>query len=56
MRPEEGERGPRVTDAMIARRAFEISLTDDTGSAEENWLRAKQELCEEAAREAARRS
>ena len=29
---------------MIARRAFEISLTDDTGTPEENWARAEAEL------------
>ncbi len=35
---------PDVSDAMIARRAFEISLTDDTGTPEENWTRAEREL------------
>jgi len=43
--------GCRITDGMIARRAFEISLTDDKGTPEENWARAEKELREEAARE-----
>jgi hypothetical protein len=40
-----------ITDAMIARRAFEISLTDDKGTPEENWARAERELREEQARQ-----
>jgi hypothetical protein len=40
-----------ITDAMIARRAFEISLTDDTGTPTENWARAERELREEQARQ-----
>ncbi|HEY6962706.1 MAG TPA: hypothetical protein VI408_12510 [Gaiellaceae bacterium] len=40
-----------ITDAMIARRAFEISLTDDTATPEENWARAERELREEQARQ-----
>jgi hypothetical protein len=55
----EGERKPsegcQITDGMIARRAFEISLTDDTGTPEENWARAERELREEARRERERR-
>jgi hypothetical protein len=39
-----------VTDEMIARRAFEIWLTNGTAAPEENWSRAEQELREEAAR------
>jgi hypothetical protein len=35
---------------MIARRAFEISLTDGERTPEENWARAERELREEAAR------
>jgi hypothetical protein len=46
---EEGK-GAEITEAMIARRAFEISLTDDTGTPEENWSRAERELREEAER------
>jgi hypothetical protein len=46
---DEQQEGLRITDAMIARRAFEISLTDDTGTPEENWARAERELREEAA-------
>lgn len=45
--------GPEITDAMIARRAFEISLTDDAATPEENWSRAERELREEAAQVAA---
>lgn len=43
--------GPDITDAMIARRAFEISLTDAASTPEENWERAERELREEAARQ-----
>jgi hypothetical protein len=41
----------KITDAMIARRAFEISLTDDRGTPEENWARAERELRDEQARQ-----
>ena len=43
------DQGPRIeiTDAMIARRAFEISLESDA-SPEENWERARRELIAEA--------
>jgi hypothetical protein len=48
--PEDEERrGCEITDAMIARRAFELSLTNDS-SPEENWKRAERELREEAKR------
>jgi hypothetical protein len=52
---DEQREGLQITDAMIARRAFEISLTDDTRTPEENWARAERELREEAA-QCARRS
>ena len=48
---EEAERGCEITEAMIARRAFEISLTDDEGTPEEQWARAERELREEAKRD-----
>jgi hypothetical protein len=44
---------PKITDTMIARRAFEISLTEGSATSEENWKRAERELREEAARQAA---
>jgi hypothetical protein len=43
---------PRITEEMIARRAFEISLTEPAAKPEENWKRAERELREEAARQA----
>jgi hypothetical protein len=43
---------PRITEEMIARRAFEISLTEPASKPEENWKRAERELREEAARQA----
>jgi len=36
-----------ATEEEIARRAYEISESDDRGSDEENWWRAEQELCEQ---------
>jgi len=42
---------PRITEAMIARRAFEISLTEPSSPPEDNWERAEQELREEAERQ-----
>ena len=33
-----------VTEEEIARRAYEISQSDECGSDEENWWRAEQEL------------
>ena len=33
-----------LTDAITARRAYEISELHDSGSAEENWFRAEAEL------------
>jgi hypothetical protein len=35
-----------VDDEMIARRAYEISQSDDAGTSEENWERATRELHE----------
>ncbi|HEY0417059.1 MAG TPA: hypothetical protein VGC78_11795 [Gaiellaceae bacterium] len=46
--------GLEITDAMIARRAFEISLTNAASTPEENWERAERELREEAAAQAER--
>lgn len=46
MPPEAGE--PDITQEMIARRAFELWLTNGSASPEENWSRAEQELREEA--------
>jgi hypothetical protein len=52
----DGEReDAMITDAMIARRAFEISLTDDRGP-DENWKRAERELREELAAERRRQA
>lgn len=48
---KERREGCPITDGMIARRAFEISLTDDKGTPEENWVRAERELREEAKRD-----
>ena len=39
---------PEITQEMIARRAFELWLTNGSGSPEENWSRAEQELRAEA--------
>jgi hypothetical protein len=36
--------GPPLSDEVVARRAFEISLTDASGSPDENWARAEEEL------------
>lgn len=55
MAGEERQKGCQITDGMIARRAFEISLTDDKGTPEENWARAERELRQEAKRERERR-
>ena len=35
-----------TTEEEIARRAYEISLGDDSGTPEENWHRAERELRE----------
>ncbi len=49
---DEGQSGRlEITDGMIARRAFEISLTEGDATPEEIWLRAERELREEAARD-----
>jgi hypothetical protein len=36
-----------VTEAMIARRAFEMWLVDGSRAPEDNWLQAERELREE---------
>ena len=51
MANEERSTGCEITEAMIARRAFELSLTEGSATDEENWERAKRELCEEAERQ-----
>jgi hypothetical protein len=35
-----------ITDEMIAKRAYEISQSDEAGMSEENWERAERELRE----------
>jgi hypothetical protein len=40
-----------ITEEMIARRAFELWLTNGSASPEENWYLAEQELRAEAARQ-----
>jgi hypothetical protein len=40
-----------ITEEMIARRAFELWVTNGSASPEENWYLAEQELREEAARQ-----
>jgi hypothetical protein len=42
---------PEITQDMIARRAFELWLTNGSASPEENWSRAEVELREEAKRQ-----
>jgi hypothetical protein len=41
---------PEITQEMIARRAFELWLTNGSASPEQNWARAEQELRDEAKR------
>jgi hypothetical protein len=41
---EQPEEPDEVTDEMIARRAHEISQSEEGRSDEENWLRAEREL------------
>lgn len=48
MAPDAAE--PEITQDMIARRAFELWLTNGSASPEENWSRAEAELREEAKR------
>jgi hypothetical protein len=49
---EDGQKGGvDITDGMIARRAFELSLTDADATPEEIWRRAEKELREEAERD-----
>ena len=43
-REEEHSERKRITQEMIAERAYLISQSDRAGSDEENWLRAEQEL------------
>jgi len=38
------ETEPEITDEEIARRAYEISQSGESGTDEENWLRAEREL------------
>ncbi len=42
---------PEITQEMIARRAFELWLTNGSASPEENWSRAEDELRDEARRQ-----
>jgi hypothetical protein len=42
---------PEITQDMIARRAFELWLTNGSAAPEENWSRAEEELREEARRQ-----
>ncbi len=44
---------PKITQDMIARRAFELWLTNGSASPEENWARAEAELRDEAKRQSA---
>lgn len=44
--PQDGT--PMVSDEAIARRAYEISETEESGTSEENWQRAERELREQA--------
>jgi DUF2934 family protein len=46
--PEDEHGGQPITQELIARRAFEIWLTNGTATPEENWQRAEQELRAEA--------
>lgn len=48
--PEDEHGEQPITQEMIARRAFEIWLTNGSATPEENWQRAEQELREEAER------
>lgn len=43
-------RPPEITQEMVARRAFELWLTNGSATPEENWARAEQELRDEASR------
>ena len=47
--PEDAPDEPPIPRELIARRAFEIWLTNGSASPEENWTRAEQELRAEAA-------
>lgn len=37
-----------ITDEMIARRAFELWLTNGSATPEDNWMQAERELREES--------
>jgi hypothetical protein len=41
---------PEITEEMIARRAFELWLTNGSASPQDNWARAEQELRDELGR------
>lgn len=48
------ESPPReITEEMIARRAFELWLTNGSKTPEENWAEAEQELREESSQQRA---
>jgi hypothetical protein len=50
---DDGSEHDDVTEAMIARRAFEIWLVEGSGPPDEHWLQAERELrAEQAARRA----
>jgi hypothetical protein len=49
---EELEEAEEDLDEAIARRAYEISQSNESGSDLDNWLRAEAELKEDAAVEA----
>jgi hypothetical protein len=44
--------GSGVIDQMIRERAYEISLSEEAGTPEENWARARAELYADLEREA----
>jgi DUF2934 family protein len=48
--PEEST-PPEITEEMIARRAFELWLTNGSASPEDNWARAEEELRAELGRD-----
>lgn len=49
--PEDEHGEQQITREMVARRAFEIWLTNGSATPEANWQRAEQELRDEAERE-----
>lgn len=46
MSEQKPEPKDEVTDEIIAKRAYEISQSEEAGTPEENWERAKRELGE----------